>query len=210
MNNNNINKIPAKIINDEKEIESQNFLDVSEIEEDISQCFKSLNKNLGLNLDNPFYNKNSSKTNPGIQKIPIEKNHKRNTSETERSKTRTFRRQFFRHTAKLIYEKDIENINKRKIEKLKEINKNFDGEISDLKVYLEEESKFDDKNSINNNLTTRNNCESTVKLIYDCLLNDKKNEILKIEKEYESQKNQAKLKYEKALSNEKFIISGKK
>ena len=208
MNKNPINKKTEKKINDEKEIENKDFLDVSEVEENISQCFTSLNKNLGLNLDNPFYNKNSPKNNPKIKKIPIAKIHKRNTSETERSKTRIFRKQFFRHTVKLIYDNEIEIINKKKIEKLKEVNKNYDGEISDLKIYLEEENKLNDIN--HNNLTNKNNCESTVKLIYDCLLKDKKNEILRIEKEYETQKNKAKLKYQNALNNENLFNSVRK
>ena len=52
----------------------------------------------------------------------------------------------------------------KKIEKLKEVNKNFVGKILD---FLEEENNFGVIIS-NNASANRNNYESSVKLIYDC------------------------------------------
>ena len=83
------------------------------------------------------------------------------------------------------YEENIDKLFKEKMEKISEINKKYDTEIYELKQDIEEEDiiKNNDNNEKDNN--EKNTDNSSLKLIYDNLLEDKKNEIEKLEKGYE-------------------------
>ena len=83
------------------------------------------------------------------------------------------------------FEENMEKLFKEKMDKINEINKKYDTEIYELKQDIEEEDiiKNNDNNEKDNN--EKNTDNSSLKLIYDNLLEDKKNEIEKLEKGYE-------------------------
>lgn len=80
----------------------------------------------------------------------------------------------------------MEKLFKEKMDKINEINKKYDNEIYELKQDIEEEDIINkNKNSNNNgNDIQEFDVNSSLKLICDNLLDDKKKEIEKLEKEY--------------------------
>ena len=84
------------------------------------------------------------------------------------------------------FEDNMEKLFKEKMDKINEINKKYDNEIYELKQDIEEEDIINkNKNSNNNgNDTQEFDVNSSLKLICDNLLDDKKKEIEKLEKEY--------------------------
>ena len=94
------------------------------------------------------------------------------------------------------FEDNIDKLFKEKMEKINEINKKYDTEIYELKQDIDEEDIIK-KNETNNNKNEEeeNEINSSLKLIYDNLLEDKKNEIEKLEKEYEIKLNRIKDNY---------------
>ena len=88
------------------------------------------------------------------------------------------------------FEESLEALFKEKMDKLNEINEKYDSEIYELQQDLEEEDiikKNQKDNKINEN--------SSLKLIYDNLLEDKNKEFEVVEKEYNIKLNRIKENY---------------
>ena len=93
--------------------------------------------------------------------------------------------------AQITYEENIESLFKEKMKKIDEINDKYNSEIYELQQDIEEEDIIR-KNNKNNN---KNNINSSLKLIYDNLLEDKNKEIENLEKEYNLKLNKIKENY---------------
>ena len=93
--------------------------------------------------------------------------------------------------AQTTYEENIESLFKEKMEKINEINGKYNSEIYELQQDIEEEDMIK-KNNKNNN---KNNINSSMKLIYDNLIEDKNKEIENLEKEYNLKLNTIKEMY---------------
>ena len=96
------------------------------------------------------------------------------------------------------FEDNMEKLFKEKMDKINEINKKYDTEIYELKQDIEEEDivkKNNNNTKSNDNDEENNDIDSSLKLIYDNLLDDKKKEIEKIEKEYNIKLNRTKDNY---------------
>ena len=91
--------------------------------------------------------------------------------------------------AKNNFEDNLDKLFKEKMDKLNEINKKYDNEIYELKQDIEEEE------IIRKNEEEKEESDSSLKLIYDNLLEDKKKEIEKLEKEYDIKLNRIKENY---------------
>ena len=87
------------------------------------------------------------------------------------------------------FEDNLDKLFKEKMDKLNEINKKYDNEIYELKQDIEEEE------IIRKNEEEKEESDSSLKLIYDNLLEDKKKEIEKLEKEYDTKLNRIKENY---------------
>ena len=87
------------------------------------------------------------------------------------------------------FEENLDKLFKEKMDKLNEINKKYDNEIYELKQEIEEEE------IIKKNEEEKEEANSSLKLIYDNLLEDKKKEIEKLEKEYDIKLNRIKDNY---------------
>ena len=87
------------------------------------------------------------------------------------------------------FEENLDKLFKEKMDKLNEINKKYDNEIYELKQEIEEEE------IIKKNEQEKEEANSSLKLIYDNLLEDKKKEIEKLEKEYDIKLNRIKDNY---------------
>ena len=87
------------------------------------------------------------------------------------------------------FEDNLDKLFKEKMDKLNEINKKYDNEIYELKQDIEEEE------IIKKNEEEKEESDSSLKLIYDNLLEDKKKEIEKLEKEYDIKLNRIKENY---------------
>ena len=87
------------------------------------------------------------------------------------------------------FEDNLDKLFKEKMDKLNEINKKYDNEIYELKQEIEEEE------IIKKNEEEKEEANSSLKLIYDNLLEDKKKEIEKLEKEYDIKLNRIKDNY---------------
>ena len=87
------------------------------------------------------------------------------------------------------FEDNLDKLFKEKMDKLNEINKKYDNEIYELKQDIEEEE------IIKKNEEEKEESDSSLKLIYDNLLEDKKKEIEKLEKEYDTKLNRIKENY---------------
>ena len=87
------------------------------------------------------------------------------------------------------FEDNLDKLFKEKMDKLNEINKKYDNEIYELKQDIEEEE------IIRKNEEEKEESDSSLKLIYDNLLEDKKKEIEKLEKEYDIKLNRIKENY---------------
>jgi hypothetical protein len=96
------------------------------------------------------------------------------------------------------FEDNMEKLFKEKMDKINEINKKYDTEIYELKQDIEEEDiikKNNNNTKSNDNDEEKNDIDSSLKLIYDNLLDDKKKEIENIEKEYNIKLNRTKDNY---------------
>ena len=94
------------------------------------------------------------------------------------------------------FEENIDKLFKEKMDKLNEINKKYDTEIYELKQDIDEEDIIkNDENKNKDNVEEKEGFDSSLKLIYENLLEDKKNEIEKLEKEYEIKLNRIKDNY---------------
>ena len=96
------------------------------------------------------------------------------------------------------FEETLEKLFKEKMDKFNEINKKYDNEIYELKQDIEEEEII--KKDENNDGEEKIN--SSLKLIYENLLEDKKKEIEKLEKEYDIKINRAKENYKENFESE--------
>ena len=94
--------------------------------------------------------------------------------------------------AQITYEENMEILFKEKMDKLNEINNRYNTEIYELQQDIEEEDIIKKNNKENNN---KNNINSSLKLIYDNLLEDKNQEIENIEKEFNNKLNGIKNNY---------------
>ncbi len=94
--------------------------------------------------------------------------------------------------AQITYEENMEILFKEKMDKLNEINNRYNTEIYELQQDIEEEDIIKKNNKENNN---KNNINSSLKLIYDNLLEDKNQEIENIEKEFNNKLNRIKNNY---------------
>jgi hypothetical protein len=96
------------------------------------------------------------------------------------------------------FEDNMEKLFKEKMDKINEINKKYDTEIYEIKQDIEEEDivkKNNNNTKSNDNDEENNDIDSSLKLIYDNLLDDKKKEIENIEKEYNIKLNRTKDNY---------------
>ena len=98
------------------------------------------------------------------------------------------------------FEETLEKLFKEKMDKFNEINKKYDNEIYELKQDIEEEDII--KKNENNNKEEKGSVNSSLKLIYDNLLEDKKKEIEKLETEYDNKINRAKENYMENFESE--------
>ena len=98
------------------------------------------------------------------------------------------------------FEETLEKLFKEKMDKFNEINKKYDNEIYELKQDIEEEDII--KKNENNNKEEKGSVNSSLKLIYDNLLEDKKKEIEKLETEYDNKINRAKEYYMENFESE--------
>ena len=94
--------------------------------------------------------------------------------------------------AQITYEENMEILFKEKMDKLNEINNRYNTEIYELQQDIEEEDIIKKNNKENNN---KNNINSSLKLIYDNLLEDKNQEIENIEKAFNNKLNRIKNNY---------------
>jgi hypothetical protein len=94
--------------------------------------------------------------------------------------------------AQITYEENMEILFKEKMDKLNEINNKYNTEIYELQQDIEEEDIIKKNNKENND---KNNVNSSLKLIYDNLLEDKNQEIENIEKEFNNKLNRIKNNY---------------
>ena len=99
--------------------------------------------------------------------------------------------------AQLTFEENMESLFKEKIDKLKEINNKYNSEIYELQQDIEEEDIIK-----KNNTENKNNINSSLKLIYDNLLEDKNKEIENLEKEYNIKLNRIKEIYKNNFESE--------
>ena len=90
--------------------------------------------------------------------------------------------------AQAAFEESIESLYKDKIDKLNEIDNKYNSEVYELQQDIEEE----DRNNKNNK---NNNINSSMKLIYDNLLEDKNKEINDLEIQYNLKMNKIKENY---------------
>ena len=97
------------------------------------------------------------------------------------------------------FEETLEKLFKEKMDNFNEINKKYDNEIYELKQDIEEED-FIKKNE--NDKEEKGNVNSSLKLIYENLLEDKKKEIEKLEKEYDIKIKRAKENYKENFESE--------
>ena len=89
----------------------------------------------------------------------------------------------------MAYEENMESLFKKKMDKLNEINNRYNSEIYELQQDIEEEEIIKKNNSKNNNIN------SSLKLIYENLIDDKNQEIQKMENEFNSKLNKEKDNY---------------
>ena len=97
------------------------------------------------------------------------------------------------------FEETLEKLFKEKMDNFNEINKKYDNEIYELKQDIEEEDIIK-KNE--NDKEEKGNVNSSMKLIYENLLEDKKKEIEKLEKEYDIKIKRAKENYKENFESE--------
>ena len=97
------------------------------------------------------------------------------------------------------FEETLEKLFKEKMYTFNEINKKYDNEIYELKQDIEEEDIIK-KNE--NDKEEKGNVNSSLKLIYENLLEDKKKEIEKLEKEYDIKIKRAKENYKENFESE--------
>ena len=93
--------------------------------------------------------------------------------------------------AQITFEDNIESLFKEKMKKINEINIKYNSEMYELQQDIEEEDIIKKNNKDNN----KNNINSSLKLIYDNLLEDKNKEIENLEKEYNLKLNKIKENY---------------
>ena len=89
----------------------------------------------------------------------------------------------------MAYEENMESLFKKKMDKLNEINNRYNSEIYELQQDIEEEEIIKKNNSKNNNIN------SSLKLIYENLIDDKNQEIHKMENKFNSKLNKEKDNY---------------
>ena len=97
------------------------------------------------------------------------------------------------------FEETLEKLFKEKMDNFNVINKKYDNEIYELKQDIEEEDIIK-KNE--NDKEEKGNVNSSMKLIYENLLEDKKKEIEKLEKEYDIKIKRAKENYKENFESE--------
>ena len=90
--------------------------------------------------------------------------------------------------AQAAFEESIESLYKDKIDKLNEIDNKYNSEVYELQQDIEEEDR-------NNKDNKNNNINSSMKLIYDNLLEDKNNEINDLEMQCNLKMNKIKENY---------------
>jgi len=101
--------------------------------------------------------------------------------------------------AQLTYEENLESLFKEKMDKLNEINNKYNSEIYELQQDIEEEDIIKKDNKDN-----KNNINSSLKLIYDNLIEDKNKEIDSLEKEYNIKLNRIRENYKENFDLEEF------
>ena len=99
--------------------------------------------------------------------------------------------------AQLTFEENMESLFKEKMDKLKEINNKYNSEIYELQQDIEEEDIIK-----KNNTENKNNINSSLKLIYNNLLQDKNKEIENLENEYNTKLNRIKEIYNNNFESE--------
>lgn len=99
--------------------------------------------------------------------------------------------------AQITFEENMELLFKEKMDKLNEINNKYNSEIYELQQDIEEEDIIK-----KNNKENKNNINSSLKLIYDNLLEDKNQEIENLEKEFNIKLNRIKDNYKNNFESE--------
>ena len=97
--------------------------------------------------------------------------------------------------AQTLYEIEMENLYKEKFDKINCINEKYDDEIFELKNEAEEDEIKKKENENVNEYNINNNNDDGVKIVYNRLIEDKNNEIEKLNKEYEYKSNNIYNKY---------------
>ena len=99
--------------------------------------------------------------------------------------------------AQITFEENMELLFKEKMDKLNEIDNKYNSEIYELQQDIEEEDIIK-----KNNKDNKNNINSSLKLIYDNLLEDKNIEIENLEKEFNIKLNRIKENYKNNFESE--------
>ena len=106
-----------------------------------------------------------------------------------------------------IYENKIEELFNDKMKKVDEILEKYEPELNELNSYMEEEKELDDKEE-EKIKKEEEKTPSAIQIMYDSLLEDKNNEIKKIQKEYEENRNKLKTEYKEQIDSDKIMQNG--
>ena len=106
-----------------------------------------------------------------------------------------------------IYENKIEELFNDKMKKVDEILEKYEPELNELNSYMEEEKELDDKEE-DKIKKEEEKTPSAIQIMYDSLLEDKNNEIKKIQKEYEENRNKLKTEYKEQIDSDKIMQNG--
>ena len=172
--------------------------------EDIRINIKKQNKNINININTKKILKpclKSSKIKINEKKNKINKIFEDNLTLNKIAFIQEKNNLFFNNSlieAQTTYEIEMDNLYKEKMEKINYINEKYDDEIFELKSEVEEDKNNSNKNKENINDNYINNNEDSVKIVYNRLIEDKNNEIEKLNKEYEYKSN---IIYKKYMSN---------
>ena len=88
------------------------------------------------------------------------------------------------------------------MKKVDEILEKYEPELNELNSYMEEEKEIDDKEE-DKIKKEEEKIPSAIQIMYDSLLEDKNNEIKKIQQEYEENRNKLKTEYKEQIDSDK-------
>ena len=100
------------------------------------------------------------------------------------------------------YENNLEEVFNDKMRKIDEINEKYEPELNELYNYME-----DDEKNLDEIKKDSEKVPSAIKIMYDSILEDKNNEIKKINKDYDEKRNEIKNGYLKKIEDDKIMKS---